>query len=171
MEQQQSIEKSFEDEINALERQLLQMEQATCPLKHTFSKGLYAREIFMPAGTFIISETHVTQHQFVISQGAVSIWDNDGEEILIQAPYSGVTEPGTRRVLFIHSDCIFTTFHPTTIKPKTNDPKDVSLAVEKIGRKILKHNPNWDITGKGMGNMELQLNKKGGSKCRGLEQL
>ena len=32
---------------------------------------------------------------------------------LLTAWHHGITYPGTRRVLFIHEDCRWTTFHPT----------------------------------------------------------
>lgn len=81
-----------------------------CPLVHRFTPGLYVREIFMPAGTFLTSKIHKTEHPFIVSKGKVSVWI-DGEVQIINAPYCGVTEPGTRRVLFIHEDCVWTTIH------------------------------------------------------------
>lgn len=86
-----------------------------CPLKHTFTCGLYSRQITMPAGTLVTSKIHKTQHQFVVSCGVVSVLVAGGEWQTFTAPYSGVTEPGTRRVLYIHEDTVWTTFHPTSL--------------------------------------------------------
>lgn len=83
-----------------------------CPLVHRFTEGLYVREIFMPAGSLITSKIHKTQHQFFILKGAVSVWTNEGEEVYLEAPYIGITEPGTRRLLYIWEDCIWATSHP-----------------------------------------------------------
>jgi len=83
-----------------------------CPLTHRFTDGLYVREIFMPAGTLITSKIHKTQHQYFILKGAVSVWIDEGEEVYLEAPYIGITEPGTRRVLYIWEDCIWATSHP-----------------------------------------------------------
>ena len=82
-----------------------------CPLVHRFTDGLYVREIFMPAGSLITSKIHKTQHQYFVLKGKVSVWIDEGEEVLIEAPYIGVTEPGTRRVLYIWEDCIWATCH------------------------------------------------------------
>jgi hypothetical protein len=83
-----------------------------CPLNHRFTEGMYVREIFMPAGSLITSKIHKTQHQYFILKGAVSVWIDEGEEAYLEAPYIGITEPGTRRVLYVWDDCIWATSHP-----------------------------------------------------------
>ena len=102
--------------IDELERRMLAAGAAVgytaLPLVHRFTPGLYAREITMPAGTLITSRIHRTEHMFVVSKGRVSVWA-DGAWQLIEAPHTGVTKPGTRRVLYIHDDCVWTTFHAT----------------------------------------------------------
>jgi hypothetical protein len=125
-------------QIDEIEAEMAKYPQVVCPLKHTFTKGMYAREIFMPAGSWIISETHLTQHQYVISKGSVSVWI-DEVEYLLQAPYSGITEANTRRMLFVIEDCVWTCFHPTNVMPENDSPEAVAKAVKKIGNKILKH--------------------------------
>lgn len=89
------------------------MRQVDCPLKHRFTPGLYTREIFMPAGTVVVSRVHKTEHPFVISMGRVQVWSAEHGTQELAAPYCGITRPGTRRVLVIYEDCIWTTFHPT----------------------------------------------------------
>jgi len=82
-------------------------------LEHVFTKGLYSRKIFMPSGSLLTSKIHMTEHQFLILQGAVTVWDEKNGTRLLFAPHSGVTHPGTRRLLYVHDDCIWITFHPT----------------------------------------------------------
>jgi hypothetical protein len=82
------------------------------PLKHYFTKGLYCREIFMPKGTLLTSKIHKTQHQFNISKGKVAVSVDGGEWVTLEAPFHGITNPGTRRIIYIIEDCIWTTFHP-----------------------------------------------------------
>lgn len=67
----------------------------------------------MPKGTLLTSKIHKTEHPFIVSKGKVSVWLDEGEEVLIEAPYCGITLPNTRRVLYIHEDCIWTTIHAT----------------------------------------------------------
>lgn len=82
---------------------------------HDFCPGVYARTIFMPAGTVLTSKIHKTQHFFVVTQGSCTVIDSHGIKQLLIAPHLGVTMPGTKRALHIHEDCIWTTFHPTTL--------------------------------------------------------
>ena len=84
------------------------------PQTHTFTPGLYAREVKIPAGTILTSKIHKTQHPFVISQGAVNVYlEDEARWELLQAPHLGVTQPGTRRLLVVEEDLVWTTFHPT----------------------------------------------------------
>lgn len=87
-----------------------------CPLDHVFTPGLYTRTIFMKAGSLITSKIHKTEHPFVILKGKVSVWTKEQGAITIQAPFLGVTRPGTKRVLYIHEDTLWATFHPTDLK-------------------------------------------------------
>lgn len=81
-------------------------------LNHTFTPGLYSREIYMPKGSLIISRIHMFEHPYVISKGECSVYD--GEKVVrLKAPYQGVTKPGTKRLLYIHEDTLWTTFHVT----------------------------------------------------------
>tara|TARA_S200000501_G_C20859288_1_gene759026 strand:+ start:3090 stop:3572 length:483 start_codon:yes stop_codon:yes gene_type:complete len=82
------------------------------PLKHSFGDGCYIREIFMPAGQLIISKIHKKLHPYFIMKGKVSILTDEGVQH-IQAPYSGITKPGTKRVLYIHEDTVFITVSVT----------------------------------------------------------
>lgn len=86
-------------------------EAVELPVKHLFTEGLYTREIFMPAGTLLTSRIHKTEHPFVVLTGKVSVYiPGEGVEH-IEAPHVGVTKSGTRRVLYIHEDCRWLTFH------------------------------------------------------------
>lgn len=109
-------------------------------LIHYFTPGLYAREIYMPAGTLIISKIHRTEHPFVISKGSAYVKINEHDWELLEAPYTGITHPGTRRVLLIEEDCIWTTFHPTDISPEDGTQAAINRAVEKIGDVIIEKN-------------------------------
>lgn len=102
-----------------------------CPVTHRFTDGMYVREIFMPAGAFITSKIHNTQHQFFVLKGKATIWI-DGVEETIEAPYIGITEPGTRRVLFILEDTIWATSHP--------NPNNDTL--EQLEERIIQKNDN-----------------------------
>ena len=92
-------------------------------LEHVFTPGLYTREIFMPAGALVVSRIHLHEHPFIISQGKVSVYDGETIEVH-EAPYIGVTAPGTKRILYTHEDTVWATFHVTD--KKTLDELDVN---------------------------------------------
>lgn len=120
------IESPEWQEINRAEQIMAALPQQHLPLKHVFTPGLYTRQIFMPAGTLLTSRIHLFEHPFIISAGVVSVWGDERGWETLQAPYLGVTKPATRRVLYIHQDTIWTTFHVTN----ETDP-------EKIGEQIV----------------------------------
>ena len=92
---------------------------------HTFTPGMYIRQIFIPARTILTSRIHLTEHPYVISKGDISVWTKETGTVRLKAPHSGVTKPGTRRLLFAHDDTIWTTYHVT-------DETDVEKIVNTI---------------------------------------
>lgn len=81
------------------------------PLTHRFTPGLYIREIVMPTGAFLTTRIHKTEHPFFIQAGICQVYlEGQGWE-LIKAPYSGVTVPGTRRILYILEETTWITVH------------------------------------------------------------
>lgn len=95
-----------------------------CEIVHRFTPGLYSRSCLIPAGALVTSKIHLTRHQFVVLTGDISVFTSEGVQ-RITAPYHGITEPGTRRVLFAHADTVWTTFHATA---KTT-PEEVEAEV------------------------------------------
>lgn len=135
-----AIEKIIADNNNPIE----------LPLVHRFTDGIYVREIFMPKGTLLTSKIHKTRHQFMVLKGEVSVLDEQGNEVRITAPHIGITEIGTRRVLYIHEDCIWATIHANPdneneveIEARIIEPHDNELLSEGIKeayQKILSQN-------------------------------
>ena len=98
--------------IEKLERVHLTLDQVDCDLVHRFSRGVYLREIHMPAGTFIIGQQHKTTHFNIILKGSAAV-HIDGEERIISAPCTFESGPGVRKVLLILEDMIWQTVHVT----------------------------------------------------------
>lgn len=111
------------------------LEEVDFHIEHTFTNGLYSRRIFMPAGSLLTSKIHMTQHQFVILSGTVTVWDAINGTRLLTAPYAGITEAGTRRILFVHTDSIWQTFHPTEKLTPEEVEKDIIWARPRITNK------------------------------------
>jgi len=96
--------------VEQLEYQLSQMPDGFFPTEHLFLPGMYVRKIFMPAGSMLTSMKHKTKHCFVIMSGKLRVMDQNSE-LEYEAPFIGVTEAGTKRVLYVHEDTTWLCFH------------------------------------------------------------
>lgn len=117
--------------IADLEAALAQLPPAEMPVTHRWTPGLYIREIHIPAGVIATTMEHRTEHPFVLSAGVVEVVDSHGQAQLLQAPFTGITRPGTKRALRALTDVVWTTFHVT-------DKTDV----EEIAADLLEPNPD-----------------------------
>ena len=86
---------------------------AACPLVHSYGEGCYIRQITMPKGMLLTSKIHRKRHPYFILSGDVSVMTLDGHVERLKAPFSGITEPGTKRMLYIHEETIWITVHVT----------------------------------------------------------
>ena len=135
------IVRENDNRIDELELEMISsLESINCPLKHLFTKGLYIREIFMPAGTLITSKIHNTSHPFTISKGSAEVSIDGKDWALLEAPYTGITQIGTRRILNIIEDCVWTTYHSLPyITGEENELSDerIESVIEAIEMDIL----------------------------------
>src|SRR5208337_329683 len=86
----------------------------TVPVFHRFTPGMYIREVHVPAGTAIVTMLHKTEHPFVVSKGKILVYALNGVVQCIEAPFMGITKPGTIRLAVAITDVVWTTFHATT---------------------------------------------------------
>lgn len=103
------------EKIFELQERLLKEPQTEAPVKHYFSKGLYAREMTIPKGTIVIGKIHKFESFTIISKGDISILSIDGV-IRVQAPYSFVASPGAKRLVYAHEETVWTVMHATKEK-------------------------------------------------------
>ncbi len=134
---EKNISHEMNDSIDRLQSEMMRHEQIGCPLDHRFTEGLYSRKITMPPDSLIVSKIHKKQHQFAVLKGVAYVKINDTHWERIEAGHTGITEPGTRRILYIpeDSECIWVTYHPT-------DKKTVKDVEEEI---IEKHDLSHSI--------------------------
>ena len=98
------------------------------PVKHSFADGCYIREIFNPAGELLVTKIHKKEHPFFLMKGKMSILTEEGVKHL-EAPHHGITQPGTKRIIYTHEDCVFITVHAT-------DKTDI----EEIEKEVIAEN-------------------------------
>lgn len=100
------------DLIRKAEDAARDLPQCEFQTNHHFANGMYAREIFMAAGTFAIGKMHKQEHFFMITKGKIQIATEEGSEIF-EAPGFVVARPGTKRALFVLEDAICISVHKT----------------------------------------------------------
>jgi hypothetical protein len=99
---------------------------AACTLTHTFTPihdeygcGTYARQMFIPKGTFIVGKIHRHQHLNFIMQGKVSVATEFGKKFF-EAPCVFVSEVGLKRAVYAEEDTIWVTVHSTKLIGEEN---------------------------------------------------
>lgn len=97
-----------------------------CPLKHSFSEGIYVREITIPEGTVLTGKIHKHEHPNFLLKGEVIVITEEGKETLT-APCSMMSKAGTKRALYAVTELVWTTIHhnPTN----TQDLKELEKIV------------------------------------------
>ena len=104
---------SMIERIERLQGEMLASGQCIdLPVKHHFSQGVYARELHIPAGATLTGKVHKYANLNILSQGEISVSTEDGI-VRVSAPFTIVSPPGTKRVAFAHTDCVWTTIHGT----------------------------------------------------------
>jgi hypothetical protein len=89
------------------------------PLTHSFSDGIYVREIFIPKGMFAIGKVHKLNHTFFLMKGKMLLYSERGVEE-IEAPYYGNSSAGTKRLVVALEDMVF-----VNVFPNPNNIKEV----------------------------------------------
>lgn len=125
-------------DIFDLQNTLLEHEQIDCPLKHYFADGLYAREIFMPAGAIVVGKVHRHKHINNISQGRVRVYTTDGYQDL-SAPCQWLSSIGTKRVVYVLEDCVWTTYHLTSSTDLAEIEQQVIVPEHELAQFLAAH--------------------------------
>jgi len=81
-------------------------------ITHHFAPGLYAREMWLPAGALIVGKIHKHEHLTHLSYGKCEV-ATDEQIVLLEGPLTFKSHVGVKRVILAHSDLLWTTFHHT----------------------------------------------------------
>jgi hypothetical protein len=104
--------KDFKAAILAAEDIIKAAPQVELEVHHHFSPGVYAREMFIPAGTVLTGKIHKTEHLCIVSAGEIEIADETGVQ-RVCAPATFVSKPGAKRLGVAMADTVFITVHGT----------------------------------------------------------
>lgn len=152
----------FENNI-ALQEEAFFGDNECCPLKHSFSDGIYVREISIPAGMYIVGKLHKHSHPNFLLSGTVDVVTEFGKETLT-GPLSIISKAGTKRALHAITPLVWITVHANPTN--TQDLEELEKIViadsyEEYDKFIASKGPNKAIT------FIKKLFKIGGVKCHG----
>lgn len=97
--------------LDCIEAMMLSAPQVDCPVSHHFGHGIYMREAFLPAGTYIMGHAHKHEHMNIMLKGKMAVIVN-GEAKVIEGPYIFTGQPG-RKFAYIIEDTIFINAYAT----------------------------------------------------------
>ena len=132
------------DKIYKLEKEINNLPQSECPVRHFFAPGMFAREMTIPAGTVLTGAVHKTEHLNIISKGRIKVMTEEGM-VEICAPHTMISKPGIKRAGYAIEETVWTTIHAT-------EETDIDKLVEE-----LTTSKNSELLG-GIDNVQLQNN-------------
>ena len=97
--------------IGALESVMSRFPQVEQPVTHHFNEGQYAREIFNPKGSLIVTKTHKQGNFSFLPKGRLLVISEEGQKELSGGMFFA-TKPGTKRFIYALEDTQFVTIHP-----------------------------------------------------------
>jgi hypothetical protein len=81
-------------------------EQVDCPhTRRMIANGIYYGEQVIPEGTVITGAVHLYEHFFMILQGEMTLFTEDGLSFH-KAPEIFIARAGSKRIGYAHSDCV-----------------------------------------------------------------
>lgn len=124
----------------------LKLPQVECPLNHYFCGGVYARQITMPANTFVIGKRHKTSHFNIILKGKAHVLI-DGVVSIVEAPCILNSEENIRKILYIIEDMTWVTIHATQETDISKLENDLVFSIANDDNKISSDDVNLLISG------------------------
>lgn len=82
------------------------------PVRHHFSRGVYARELLIPAGTVLTGKIHKFDSLNILLEGELLVLTDQGVKH-VKAGHLEVSPPGTKRAAYALTDTRWLTVHGT----------------------------------------------------------
>jgi hypothetical protein len=110
---------SFRKTVMSLEKQMLDSDNPLIvkgnsnafPLTHSFSDGVYIREMSMLKDGIVIGKIHNRSHTWFLMKGKLKIANEDGV-VTYSAPTYVNAGSGAKRVIIALEDSVFVNVHP-----------------------------------------------------------
>ena len=113
--QLQARNKILELESNLLELvdgvNIVKGDSDVCPLKHTFTNGIYIRQMSMKKNSAAIGKIHKYNHVWFLMSGTMRVASETSSENY-KAPCYVEAPAGSKRVLYAVEDCVWVNVYP-----------------------------------------------------------
>ena len=80
------------------------------PLKHTFTDGIYIRQMSMKKDSFVIGKIHKHNHVWFLLTGEISVADENNTVDHV-APCYVEAPAGSKRMIYAHEDSVWVNIH------------------------------------------------------------
>jgi quercetin dioxygenase-like cupin family protein len=132
-------------EILRIEKEILAMPQVELPIEHYQIDGVYARSMFIPAGTILTGKIHNFESIAILAKGRIRI-TNGTESYIISEGHIMVDKPGVKRLGYAETDVIFITVHRTdNTEIEAIEKELVSATFEEYQQQLLLGAPSWHL--------------------------
>lgn len=101
---QESLEKEIES--GNIEQTIVDCKKDNSQANHYFGEGVYARSLFIPAGTAVVGHIHKQDRVCIIAQGKCTFVDEWHKET-VEAPYVGEFKAGSKTAVYAHTDTVW----------------------------------------------------------------
>ena len=143
------------EKIEAMEAELLTLDQVEMPVEHRFINGMYAREITIPKGTLLTGAVHKFDYVDIMLSGDIAVATPDGVK-----RFQGVNimdgKAGRKRAGFAYEDTRWISVHKT-------DASDPDTIVD-----ILTVRTMAEFEGLPASDKQLAIEHKGDQLCQQL---
>tara|TARA_R110002167_G_scaffold302213_3_gene506555 strand:- start:1 stop:471 length:471 start_codon:yes stop_codon:yes gene_type:complete len=133
--------------INSGHKDVIKGDSKVCPLKHSFSDGIYVREITIPAGMVIVGKIHKHDHPNFLLKGEVVVITEEGGKEELKAPCSMISKPGTKRILYAKTELVWTTVHlnPTNTQDLKELEEEIIAPTYEAYEKFIENTNNKQL--------------------------
>lgn len=126
----------IDESILAVESHLFTLPQVDLRTQHEVHAGMYARTIFIPAGTMMVGAQH--KHDTIsVFIGDVTFRTEEGMKRLV-GHHILPTAAGMKRVGYVHQDTVWTTMHRTDLTDVEAIEEEMTDEVDKLQTRNLK---------------------------------
>jgi len=108
------------------------------PVNHSFSEGVYIREMLMTKNGLIVGKIFKCSHHFILLKGKLLITSPGQDTKVYTAPSWFTCPPKTRRVLFSVEDSVF-----MNVLPNPDNETNIDILEKRLlegGYKVFKKN-------------------------------